>query len=252
MAANAHNRSTYQCYPYLTGEEFAEVCHYLDRKYCQATLGPIRQEWRLSLHTALDTSATSHADLVTFLQITKSLEDTVVEHQLTSRLSSIVLDEPSAPNQLSPQGSMADDNMVEMEEADKEIFLRQSSNASFQSSYVVYEIHLHPTYRAPCLWFSLHNLSTDESPLNVETVLRLLVPDIFKHSLRGQGAIGGISIEHHPITSVPTFFIHPCFLGDTMARFDCSKEDYLMVWLGLVGGCVGLWVPKQMATLGQT
>jgi ubiquitin-like-conjugating enzyme ATG10 len=32
-----------------------------------------------------------------------------------------------------------------------------------------------------------------------------------------------------------------------MAGFDCAKEDYLMVWLGLVGGCVGLWVPKEMA-----
>lgn len=35
-----------------------------------------------------------------------------------------------------------------------------------------------------------------------------------------------------------------------MARFNCSKEDYLTVWLGLVGGCVGLWVPKEMA-IGQ-
>lgn len=32
-----------------------------------------------------------------------------------------------------------------------------------------------------------------------------------------------------------------------MSNFDCSKEDYLMLWLGLVGGCVGLWVPKEMA-----
>ena len=32
-----------------------------------------------------------------------------------------------------------------------------------------------------------------------------------------------------------------------MEKFDCSKENYLMVWLGLVGGCVGLWVPAEMA-----
>lgn len=36
-------------------------------------------------------------------------------------------------------------------------------------------------------------------------------------------------------------------LGEAMARFGCSKETYLMLWLGLVGGCVGLWVPKEMA-----
>ncbi|KAI3331864.1 hypothetical protein HD806DRAFT_529637 [Xylariaceae sp. AK1471] len=248
MAANVHNRSTYRHYPFLTQEEFAEVCHYLDAKYCQATLGPLRKQWCLNLHTALDTSATSHADLVTFLQITRAF-DTEVEDQLTSLLGNVALEESSA----STRQSTADRIMIDMEEADKEVLSRRSSKASrasFQSSHVVYEIHLHPTYRAPCLWFSLHNLPMDESPLDIDTVFRRLVPDHFKHALRGQGAIGGISIEHHPITGVPTFFVHPCFLGDTIARFDCSKEDYLMVWLGLVGGCVGLWVPKQMA-MGQ-
>ena len=32
-----------------------------------------------------------------------------------------------------------------------------------------------------------------------------------------------------------------------MENFDCQMADYLMVWLGLVGGCVGLWVPPEMA-----
>lgn len=36
-------------------------------------------------------------------------------------------------------------------------------------------------------------------------------------------------------------------LGDAMVHFDCPKEDYLMTWLGLVGGSVGLWVPKEIA-----
>ncbi|KAI1160552.1 hypothetical protein F5B18DRAFT_654550 [Nemania serpens] len=243
----------YQCYPFLTGEEFAEVCHYLDAKYCQAILGPLRKKWRLNLHTALNTSAASHAELVTFLQITKPLDHNETDDQLASRLGSVALDESPAitrrSTRLALRQSTADSKMMEMEEADKEA-LRYSSRTSFQSSHVVYEIHLHPTYRAPCLWFSLHNLPIDESPLDVDTVFRHLVPDHFKHALRGQGAIGGISIDHHPITGVPTFFVHPCFLGDAMARFNCSKEDYLTVWLGLVGGCVGLWVPKEMA-IGQ-
>ncbi len=54
-------------------------------------------------------------------------------------------------------------------------------------------------------------------------------------------------LQHHPITGVPAFFVHPCLPGEAMSKFDCSKESYLMVWLGLVGGCVGLWVPKEMA-----
>jgi ubiquitin-like-conjugating enzyme ATG10 len=54
-------------------------------------------------------------------------------------------------------------------------------------------------------------------------------------------------LQHHPVTGVPSFFVHPCLLGEAMGKFDCSKENYLMVWLGLVGGCVGLWVPAEMA-----
>lgn len=54
------------------------------------------------------------------------------------------------------------------------------------------------------------------------------------------------SIQHHPVTGFPSFFVHPCLLGDAMSRFDCSKDNYLTMWLGLVGGCVGLWVPKEM------
>ncbi|KAI0904782.1 hypothetical protein F4823DRAFT_628340 [Ustulina deusta] len=242
--------STYRCYPFLTNEEFAEVCHYLDAKYYQATLGPLRNQWRLHLHTALDTSAASHAGLVTFLQIIKPLENNDVDNQLACRLGNVALDESHASTRRSTRQAMhqsaADSMLISMEEADKEV-LRHSSRASFQSAHVVYEIHLHPTYQAPCLWFSLHNLPIDESPFDIDSVFRHLVPDHLKYVLRSQGAIGGISIEHHPITGVPTFFVHPCYLGDAMANFDCSKKDYLTVWLGLVGGCVGLWVPKEMA-----
>ena len=142
---------------------------------------------------------------------------------------------------------------------------------------VTYEIHFHPTYRAPCLWFSLHGLSVDEPAFNLDTVFRRLVPNQFKDGLRAVGGIGGISADvssccrkelilssrrrdrvftvarltlpaqHHPVTGIPCFFVHPCLLGDAMRGFDCSMETYLMVWLGLVGGTVGLWVPKEMA-----
>ncbi|KAI0204677.1 hypothetical protein F4808DRAFT_306489 [Astrocystis sublimbata] len=248
-----HNRATYRSYPFLDNEEFAEVCHYLESKYIQATLGPIRKEWRLDLHTALNTSATSHADLVTFVQITKSLGSNQVDDELASHFGNVALSEPSASlrrskRQAQRQPAAEDSAMVDVEEADKEV-LRYPARARLRSSYAVYEIHLHPTYRAPCLWFTLRNLPIDEPALDIDTVFRRLVPDEFKQALRGQGAIGGISIEHHPITSVPTFFVHPCMLGDAMNEFNCSKPDYLTVWLGLVGGCVGLWVPKEMAVL---
>ncbi|KAI1104149.1 hypothetical protein F4804DRAFT_332572 [Jackrogersella minutella] len=238
-------RSTYKSYPFLTKEEFAEVCHSLDRRYCQATLGPLRRQWRLHVHTALELSFDAGSERTTFLQITRPLEDgAFAEDDLTAKMGDFSLGE----DQDSTMQLTADDAMVEMEDADKEVVPKPRSRPNFQASHVKYEIHLHPTYRAPCLWFSLHNLPAAESAFDIDTVFRRLVPQQFKDPLRQMGPIGGISIDHHPITGLPSFFVHPCVLGDAMAGFDCPKQDYLMIWLGLVGGCVGLWVPKQMAT----
>lgn len=57
----------------------------------------------------------------------------------------------------------------------------------------MYEIHHHPTYQMPCLWFTLHGLPADEPAFNIDTVFRRLVPDQFKDALRSGGPIGGIS-----------------------------------------------------------
>lgn len=62
-----------------------------------------------------------------------------------------------------------------------------------QQPYVVYEIHLHPTYQTPVLWFSLHDLPPCDSPFDIETVYRYLVPNKYKDHLRKIGVIGGIS-----------------------------------------------------------
>ncbi|KAI1373605.1 hypothetical protein F4677DRAFT_211712 [Hypoxylon crocopeplum] len=250
MDSSRFHRSTYKYYPYLTKEEFAEVCHYLDRRYYRATLGPLRRQWRLHVHTALELSYAPGPGRTTFLQITRPLDDgTTVDHDLaviTAKIDNVFLGE----DQDSRMTVAADDVMAQMEDSDKEILPKSLSRPNFQAGHVRYEIHLHPTYRAPCLWFSLHNLPADEPALDIETVFRRLVPDQFKDSLRQVGPMGGISVDHHPVTGVPSFFVHPCVLGEAMAGFDCPKEDYLMVWLGLVGGCVGLWVPKPMATVG--
>ncbi|KAI0025591.1 hypothetical protein F4780DRAFT_721866 [Xylariomycetidae sp. FL0641] len=247
-----HHRSTYQNYPFLTNSEWTETCHYLEQRYCQAILGPLRRAWRLHLLTAL---GTSHQDSpVTYIQITRSLEDKAVDEDLVSQIEGIGFQEPRRSRRLRDRPQQdTDQDMIDQEEADKNsVVQRQTPRTVSKAPYVTYEVHFHPTYRAPCLWFSLHNLTIEESPLDIETVFRRLVPDQFQQPLRGQGSIGGISIDHHPITGLPSFFVHPCLVGDAMNGFDCPKEDYLMVWLGIVGGCVGLWVPKEMALTQQS
>jgi ubiquitin-like-conjugating enzyme ATG10 len=113
----------------------------------------------------------------------------------------------------------------------------------------------------------LHDLPMGEPTFDVNAVYRYLVPTEYKSKLRAAGVTGGISaavsletIDHffsmklelicekpHPITEVPAFFIHPCQTKEAMESFDCPINDYLMMWIGLVGACVGLWIPPEMA-----
>ncbi|KAM0287672.1 hypothetical protein ACHAQH_000201 [Verticillium albo-atrum] len=197
-------------FPNLTREEFAEVCHHFDNRYVQATLGPLRRRWKMRVFSAFDLAFALNADCTTYIQIIRPIEATLDHEDLSSFLDSFSFGDQARRS--APAVEM-DQAMMDAEESD-EVDPRQ--------------------YR------------TDEPPFDVDTVFRRLVPDQYKSALRGTGPIGGISCDHHPLTGIPSFFVHPCLLGDAMAGFDCSKENYLMAWLGLVGGCVGLWVPKEM------
>lgn len=237
-------------YPFLSSEEFTEACHHLDRTYRHATLGPLRRRWRLSVCTAFNTTSyATGSEYTTYLQITRPLEDDAAsaldDLDLSGQLDRFSLGTPAVLSVPIDE----DEAMVEAEEADTAVLPKRPQVRARPADigFVTYEIHLHPTYRAPCLWFSLHDLPEYEPAFSIDTVFRRLVPDQFKDSLRAMGSMGGISADYHPVTGVPSFFVHPCLLGEAMLGFDCSRKTYLMVWLGLVGGCVGLWVPKEMA-----
>ncbi|KAL8413925.1 hypothetical protein RB594_005237 [Gaeumannomyces avenae] len=281
----AKRSSDFREYPFLHADEFAETCHQLDRRYRRAALGPLRKQWKLNVISALDACFALGPEYSTYVQIVRpitaaelALDDAGLSVQLGG-FSLGAVDEDTAAH------VGADQHMMDLEDADSSALPSRPTLEELPS--VTYEVHLHPTYRVPCLWFSLRGLPADEPALDLDTVFRRLVPDQFKERLRTQGPIGAISadvsksgyapfrvssefragrsiltrcvlflsfffvspayLQHHPITGLPTFFIHPCLLGDAMSDFGCSREDYLMVWLGLVGGCVGLWVPTEMA-----
>jgi ubiquitin-like-conjugating enzyme ATG10 len=82
------NRSAYHHYPYLDKEEFSELCHHLDNRYCQATLGPVRRQWKLRVHSALDLSFGAGSKYTTFVQITRPLEEQTDLDGLESYLDS--------------------------------------------------------------------------------------------------------------------------------------------------------------------
>ena len=57
--------------------------------------------------------------------------------------------------------------------------------------------------------------------------------------------------QNHPVTDIPCFTVHPCNTADAMQEIIGSREfsglEYLLVWIGLIGGCVGLNLPKELA-----
>ena len=60
-----------------------------------------------------------------------------------------------------------------------------------------------------------------------------------------------VNLQNHPITDFPSFFIHPCNTAEAMGELLRGRVvgafEYLLIWLGLVGSCVGLYVPKELA-----
>lgn len=101
-------------YPYLTGEEFAEACHHLERRYCQATLGPIRRRWKLRVCTALNTSFSLGPEYSTYIQIIRPLDGELDDGDLSSILENFSFDSPHAETDIE-----ADRDMIMAEEADE-------------------------------------------------------------------------------------------------------------------------------------
>ena len=202
----------FQSYPFLTKDEFYEACHHLDRRYCQATLGPLRRRWKLRVCTTLDTNFSFNDEYTTYIQIIRPLEEAPDHDGLADQLDGLCVSERTGGETRNDgQLSLNDSRMIDAEEADQVCYnlvhrsrpqhsltlIPQAALHYKQQQpdygHVRYEIHLHPTYQAPCLWFSLHNLPVDEEAFNIDTVFRRLVPDQFKDGLRTAGGIGGIS-----------------------------------------------------------
>lgn len=108
--------SEIQNYPFLTGEEFAEACHHLERLYCRATLGPVRRRWKLRTCRALNTALSHGAEYNTYVQIIRPLDGELDDGDLSSVLDRFSFDAVGHLNEV----DMDDDNneMMESEEAD--------------------------------------------------------------------------------------------------------------------------------------
>lgn len=113
MSAVRENGADFKNYPYLSPEEFAEVCHHLDRRYSHATLGPVRRQWKLRVCRALDLAFLSSVDYTTYLQIIRPLEGELDDGDLSK-----FLDDFSFGGENKDTASTEDQDMMEAENSD--------------------------------------------------------------------------------------------------------------------------------------
>ncbi|KAG5290230.1 autophagy-related protein Atg10 [Histoplasma ohiense] len=146
-----------------------------------------------------------------------------------------------------------DDDDVD-DDNDPEELIRQACT----NLQVEYNIMLSPTYQVPILYFFLHDTKNDSSGMSAKSpdrhldlIYNRIVPAPYRSELKSVGILGGLSIGHHPISDLPVYFVHPCNTPDALRDIAGSKpevtaETYLLLWLGLVGNCVGLHVPSKI------
>ncbi|CAI7673494.1 unnamed protein product [Penicillium viridicatum] len=137
------------------------------------------------------------------------------------------------------------EHLEDSQDEDPEALVRAKSQPSLQ---IDYDILLSPTYQVPVLYFGLrwHN----HGPLGLDEVYQYVVPERYRQELKSVGVMGGISMGYHPDSGAPAFFVHPCNTADAMANIADAQSvtpgSYLLIWLGLVGHCVNLHVPREL------
>lgn len=144
--------------------------------------------------------------------------------------------------------SLSDTRLYILQEA-----LPSQSQWTSPTAIVEYHILLSPSYETPVLYFQVITRSSG-TPLQVSLadMYTTLVTVDLRVAVERVGVMGGISQGDHPVLGVPYYFVHPCNTVDAMREWELEwrkgmgPEAYLGIWIGLVGGVVGLWMPEDM------
>lgn len=119
MGQQSKRSTEFSNYPFLDAEEFAETCHQLDRRYTQATLGPLRRQWKLRVCRALDISFSASAEYATYIQIIRPLDGELDDGDLSACLDNFSFGDDSSPDTKDTE----DHDMMEAEESDSVKFV---------------------------------------------------------------------------------------------------------------------------------
>jgi ubiquitin-like-conjugating enzyme ATG10 len=113
------------------------------------------------------------------------------------------------------------------------------------SVVVNHDIHLSPTYSLPILYTHITD-PQHRFPPTMDTLYRHLIPPHFKAQTKITGVMGGVTVADHPATGRPVFVVHACRTAEVLEACvgeGVGVDDYLLLWIGALGGCVGLSVP---------
>lgn len=112
------------------------------------------------------------------------------------------------------------------------------------------------TWKAPILYFTVEKLGLQNgSPCYRFEILKFL--EQCSHSNRINDSWDFLSYDEHPVSGVPSFFLHPC---QTLARLstlvttnianddddDNHRQRFLLSWMSMILPSVGYAVPSQV------
>ncbi|TID27900.1 autophagy-related protein Atg10 [Venturia nashicola] len=212
-------------YPFLDNHEFRLICQGFAASFEDWDTDP--GDWQNVQYRTLENNC--------FLRIERATTSSEATH--TTQLPD------SESNEIGGSDGM-------IEETDEEALPRLDNRVSQQDEYKVqYDIFLSPSYSVPVLYLTVRD-SSGRLLTDVETVYLLLVPEVYRRQMRHVGVMGGLSMANHPVTDIPTFFIHPCQTADALREVargrTVSSGEYLLVWMGIIGGSVGLNAPVSL------
>lgn len=102
----------------------------------------------------------------------------------------------------------------------------------------------------PVVYFTVSE-DNDVLHADIDLVHRVIVPSAYRGPVRDVGVMGAISTTDHPIHHHPVWFVHPCQTADALEKAaegeKVSIQDYLQLWLGIIGISVGLHAPLPAA-----
>ncbi|KAJ5818310.1 hypothetical protein N7474_003901 [Penicillium riverlandense] len=221
-------------FPYLTPAEFSRAC----QAVAQAAWDRPDGGWET---IRLVTQSTG-----SMLRITQHITD--IPHKTVHSAESEAIDDEEEEEQDPVCTSQPPRVMLHRpDQASQEALVRAAPNPSLQ---VDYDILLSSTYRVPVLFFRLKWNHHHHGPVGLDAVYQYVVPEQYRQGLQSVGVMGGISLGYHPESGAPAFFVHPCNTADAMAHLADARNvtpgAYLFIWLGLVGHCVNLHVPREL------